>query len=188
MRVSPAGEVIEEHSIIDSMYESDLGGMLVLGRGFRSEVEDPLHANDVEYLDAEMADAFPMFEAGDLMVSLHEIATVAVLDGATRRMKWFMTGPFFGQHDPDFLPNGNILLYDNRITGPRPEPAIPRAGVRSGYPRDRMGICRHRPGSDVHRDRRSAAVAQRQCAGRRAAGWPSSRSPATTATMSSGSS
>jgi hypothetical protein len=32
-----------------------------------------------------------------------------------------MTGPFFGQHDPDFLPNGNILLYDNRITGSRPE-------------------------------------------------------------------
>jgi Arylsulfotransferase (ASST) len=32
-----------------------------------------------------------------------------------------MIGPFFGQHDPDFLPNGNILLYDNRITGPRPE-------------------------------------------------------------------
>jgi Arylsulfotransferase (ASST) len=121
--VSPEGEVLEEHSIIGLMYESDLGGMLLVGssRDFRSEVEDPLHANDVEYLTAEMADAFPMFEAGDLMISLREIATVAVVDGETRRIKWFMTGPFFGQHDPDFLPNGNILLYDNRITGPRPE-------------------------------------------------------------------
>jgi hypothetical protein len=32
-----------------------------------------------------------------------------------------MTGPFFGHHDPDFLPNGNILLYDNRLTGNQPQ-------------------------------------------------------------------
>ena len=25
-----------------------------------------------------------------------------------------MTGPFVRQHDPDFLPNGNLLVYDNR--------------------------------------------------------------------------
>jgi hypothetical protein len=70
--VSPEGALLEEHSIIDLLYQSGLGGMLFLGNGssYRSEVEDPLHTNDVEYLTAEMADAFPMFEAGDLMVSL----------------------------------------------------------------------------------------------------------------------
>jgi hypothetical protein len=36
------------------------------------------------------------------------------------RVKWTMTGPFLGQHDPDFLPNGRIMIYDNRITGERP--------------------------------------------------------------------
>jgi len=121
--ISPKGALLEQHSIIDLLYESDLGGMLFLGNGssYRSEVEDPLHTNDVEYLTAELAAAFPMFEAGDLMVSMRNLATVAVLDGETRRMKWSITGPFFGQHDPDFLPNGNILLYDNRLTGDRPE-------------------------------------------------------------------
>jgi hypothetical protein len=29
-----------------------------------------------------------------------------------------MTGPFLRQHDPDFLPNGHILLFDNRKGGP----------------------------------------------------------------------
>ena len=39
--------------------------MLLLGNGssYRSEVQDPLHTNDVEDLNAEMAGAFPMFEA-----------------------------------------------------------------------------------------------------------------------------
>jgi len=121
--ISPVGALLKEHSLISLLYESDLGGMLLLGNGssYRSEVQDPLHANDVEYLTPEMADAFPMFEAGDLMVSLRNLATVAVVDGEMKRIKWFMTGPFFGHHDPDFLPNGNILLYDNRITGDRPE-------------------------------------------------------------------
>jgi hypothetical protein len=121
--ISPEGELLEERSIIDLLYESDFGGMLFLGNdsNYRSDVEDPLHANDVEYLTPEMAGAFPMLEAGDLMVSLRNLATVAVLDGRTWRVKWSMTGPFFGHHDPDFLPNGNILLYDNRLTGNQPQ-------------------------------------------------------------------
>jgi hypothetical protein len=121
--ISPEGKLLEEHSIIDLLYQSDLAGLLLLGNGssYRSDIQDPLHTNDVEYLTAEMADAFPLFEPGDLMVSMRNLGTVAVLDGRTRRIKWSMTGPFFGQHDPDFLPNGHILLYDNRITGDRPE-------------------------------------------------------------------
>jgi hypothetical protein len=121
--ISPTGELLKQRSIIDLLYESDLGGMLLLGNGstYRSDVEDPLHTNDVEYLTPEMAGAFSMFEAGDLMVSMRNLATLAVLDGNTWRIKWFTTGPFFGQHDPDFMPNGHILLYDNRITGDQPK-------------------------------------------------------------------
>jgi hypothetical protein len=32
-----------------------------------------------------------------------------------------MTGPFFGQHDPDFAPNGRIVMFDNRISGAKPQ-------------------------------------------------------------------
>ena len=62
-----------------------------------------------------------MFAAGDLLVSLRHLNTIFVVDPDEWRVKWLMTGPFLAQHDPDFLPNGHILVYDNRITGPTPK-------------------------------------------------------------------
>ena len=37
-----------------------------------------------------------------------------VIDRQTLKAKWVLSGPFYQQHDPDFLPNGNIMLFDNR--------------------------------------------------------------------------
>ncbi|MEJ6395913.1 arylsulfotransferase family protein [Gymnodinialimonas sp. 2305UL16-5] len=74
---------------------------------------DPFHPNDVEMLRADMADAFPMFEAGDLMISLREINLVAVIDPETGALRWWQHGPWFRQHDPDFEPDGTITVFDN---------------------------------------------------------------------------
>ena len=65
----------------------------------------------------DMAAAFPQFAAGDLLVSMRNINAIAVLDGKTVLVKWWRTGPFLRQHDPDFLPNGHILVFDNRLGG-----------------------------------------------------------------------
>ena len=123
LRVRPDGSVAEEISVLDILYESGWQAVLFVGysatdSGIRDD--DPLHLNDVEALDAGMAGAFPLFEAGDVMLSLRNVNAVLVVDGRTWRVKWSMTGPFLMQHDPDFLPNGNILVFDNRITGPTP--------------------------------------------------------------------
>ncbi|RMC29509.1 arylsulfotransferase family protein [Paracoccus alkanivorans] len=74
---------------------------------------DPFHTNDAEPLRAEMADAFPMFEAGDVLFSLRELNLITVIDPETGRMKWWHYGPWFKQHDPDFQPDGRITLLDN---------------------------------------------------------------------------
>lgn len=76
-------------------------------------LEDPHHTNDVEALRADMADAFPMFEAGDVLISMREINLVAVVDPDSGRMKWWRHGPWFKQHDPDFQSDGTITVYDN---------------------------------------------------------------------------
>ena len=48
---------------------------------------------------------------------MRNINAIAVLDGTTLLVKWWRTGPFLRQHDPDFLPNGHILVFDNRLGG-----------------------------------------------------------------------
>lgn len=74
---------------------------------------DPFHPNDAEPLRAEMADAFPMFEPGDVLLSLRELNMISVVDPETGRVKWWHYGPWFKQHDPDFQPDGRITVYDN---------------------------------------------------------------------------
>jgi hypothetical protein len=74
---------------------------------------DIFHPNDVEELGSALAPRFPMFEAGDLLVSIRRMNLVAVLDGSDHRFKWWSHGPWISQHDPDFTPDGFISVYDN---------------------------------------------------------------------------
>lgn len=78
-----------------------------------AEVQDLFHPNDVEVLTAAMAPAFPGLAAGDLLLSFRNNNLVAVLDPKTRALKWQAHGPWVRQHDPDFLPDGRISVYNN---------------------------------------------------------------------------
>lgn len=114
LKVSPAGEVLDEISVLEAL-KSFPGALSVTYEDARAiEQIDPLHVNNVEPLPAAIAAQFPMFEAGDLLVSMRNANTLAVLDPETRQAKWLLTGRVQRQHDPDFLANGNILVFDNR--------------------------------------------------------------------------
>ena len=54
-----------------------------------------------------------MFEAGDLLISFRKYNMLAVVDPDTWRVKWHQTGPWRRQHDPEFLPNGQIAMFNN---------------------------------------------------------------------------
>jgi hypothetical protein len=74
------------------------------------------HANDVEVLSEALAPAFPLFEAGDVLYSLRDINLVLVFDPVSKRIKWYQHGPWLRQHDPDFMADGRISIFDNRTT------------------------------------------------------------------------
>jgi hypothetical protein len=107
LKVSPEGEVLDEISVLLAM--RSLPG-LVSPRG---ESYDPTHLNDIELVTPELAAAFPMLEVGDIVVSMRNVSAVAAINPVTRQARWAMAGPFRRQHDPDLLPNGHIMLFDN---------------------------------------------------------------------------
>ena len=74
---------------------------------------DLFHPNDIDVLSVELADKFPMFKAGDLLMSFRRIHLVAVVDPLTYEIKWARNGPWIYQHDPDFTADGKISVYSN---------------------------------------------------------------------------
>ena len=117
VKVSPSdGKILQEISLLDAIYRSGRETFLFPEGDDPLPLRklDPLHLNHVEPLTRELAPAFPMFAEGDLLVSVRVPSAIFVLDPATGLIKWAQRGPWFGQHDPHFLPNGRISVYDNR--------------------------------------------------------------------------
>jgi hypothetical protein len=74
---------------------------------------DLIHANSVKVLRTALAPRFPLFKSGQVLISLRSLDTIAVLDTRTRCIVWAARGIWRIQHDPEFLDNGHLLLYDN---------------------------------------------------------------------------
>jgi len=77
-------------------------------------LDDPFHQNDIDVLTADRASLFPMFSAGDLLLSFRSINLVVVIDPDSLKVKWYSFGKFSRQHDPDWSPTGEITIYDNQ--------------------------------------------------------------------------
>ncbi len=82
---------------------------------------DIFHPNDVEELSSDLAPFFPMFDAGDLLLSFRTLNLVAVIDIDDHRVKWWSHGPWIGQHDPDFTSDGRISVFNNNTRRGRSE-------------------------------------------------------------------
>jgi hypothetical protein len=74
---------------------------------------DVLHVNAVKVLNKELASKFPLFKAGQLLISPRRLDALAVLDPDKGKVVWAARGPWSAQHDPSFLDNGHLLLFDN---------------------------------------------------------------------------
>jgi hypothetical protein len=114
LEVSPTGEILAQLNVLDLLYANGLEYHLLRAGPDR---EDPTHVNDIEPLPSGLAEEYPLFEAGDLVVSLRNPNLVIVVDPNTGIVKWSESDPFLQQHDPDFLGEGWIGVFDNRRDG-----------------------------------------------------------------------
>jgi len=116
LHIGGSGEVLERINVLDVLRENGLERYIAKGMGPRVSGidDDPVHLNDIESLSASMADEYPLFEAGDLVVSLRFPDLVFVLDPETAEIKWYESRYFTRQHDPDFIGGGWIGVFDNQ--------------------------------------------------------------------------
>jgi hypothetical protein len=109
--LSPNGKPVKKVSILDAMLRSPYGRMLHT-TAWNIE-QDFLHTNSVEVIDRVKASKLPFASEGQVLLSLRDIDTIAVLDLEKEEVVWALQGSWHRQHDADMLPNGNILLFDN---------------------------------------------------------------------------
>ena len=74
---------------------------------------DVLHTNFVKVLSRKLAPKFPLFKAGQVLISMRHLDAIAVLDPESSAVVWAASGPWEAQHDPQFLDNGHLLIFDN---------------------------------------------------------------------------
>jgi hypothetical protein len=115
LKVSEDGVILREVSILKALYGSEEGRRLLWKTNYERS-GDVTHVNDVEPLLASMADQYPLFSANDILVSSRILSAVFVIDSETEEIKW-LHSDFLLQHDPDFVGNGDILVFDNNYDG-----------------------------------------------------------------------
>lgn len=87
-------------------------GLMALLRDIPGSPADVLHTNAVVVLDRHVAG---LGEPGDLLVSVRNLDLLAVVDPKTKRVRWtWGPGALERQHQPSVLPNGHLLVFDNR--------------------------------------------------------------------------
>ena len=112
-----SGRVLRRVSILECFERSPYAGLL----REMPRSGDIFHTNTLEVLDGRFADRHPAFRKGNLLVSVHTLDTLAILDPERQTVVWAMSGRQAGgwrkQHQPTFLDNGHLLLFDNLGAG-----------------------------------------------------------------------
>lgn len=116
---SDAGRVLTEIDVLEILYTNGLERYIPKGSAYSPDERpsDVTHLNDVEPLPSSMAAEYPLFDAGDLLLSVHHLDLVLVLDPESRKVLWHANEPFIQQHDPDWLGAGWIGVFDNNRDG-----------------------------------------------------------------------
>ncbi|MGD9711044.1 MAG: arylsulfotransferase family protein, partial [Thermomicrobiales bacterium] len=126
------GKVLRTFSVLNVIASSGYPGLLY---GLRSDC-DATHMNSVDVVTPEIAAKLPGTQAGDFLVSLREASAVAILDKDDGHIKKLVSGHTAAQHSARFMPDGTVVVFDNR--GGSPETGgsrIARINLETGQTR-----------------------------------------------------
>lgn len=114
--IAPDGTELDRFSLMSALAHSDYRGFLSANYDLPVTIgtRDPFHTNKASPLPQELAAMFPMFEAGDLLVSIRHLNAVFVIDPETRAVRKAFAGPFVRQHAPVWGHDGRIYVFSNQ--------------------------------------------------------------------------
>lgn len=102
------GELIFSKSVIELLLENGYERLL-LGKGqFNS---DPIHLNDIQPAPTDS----DYWQKGDLLVSCRNLSTVFLYRPSTNKILWLQRGPWYNQHDVDFVGKDKIAVFGNDV-------------------------------------------------------------------------
>jgi hypothetical protein len=106
------GNTLSTHSILQAMADSKR--MRLTDAVPFSDRIDRLHSNSLDVLTEQTARFIRGAKPGDVLLSLKNLDMLVVMDLQAERIVWALRGSWRQQHDAKMLPNGHILLFDNR--------------------------------------------------------------------------
>jgi Arylsulfotransferase (ASST) len=121
--LSPDGKPLRKVPVLDAVRNSEKLFPLLKHAGPQVEFQgdsrtpwDVLHTNHVQVLRCKIATKFllPGWQAGQVLISMRHLDAIAMIDTESGKIVWARTGPWRAQHDPEFLDNGHLLIFDNR--------------------------------------------------------------------------
>ncbi len=119
VKLSPDGKLLKRINVYDALVNSPFRHVATLSKPDYPEDTDwdPLHTNGIAVITSDFASHHDFAEPGMVMFSMRRNDTLAILDPETEKVVWANRGFHSHQHDPDPLPNGNVMIYDNRGHG-----------------------------------------------------------------------
>lgn len=109
------GKFLYQVSLLEAIRDSKYKDALL--RMKHKEDGDILHTNSVDVIGPKFASRVPFAKAGQIGLFFREKNTLAIFDPKQKKIVWAKMGLGKGAHDPDYLDNGNILLFDNKGLG-----------------------------------------------------------------------
>lgn len=108
-RVGPDGEILGRTSLLEAFERSRYAPFLQKAEAGG----DIFHTNTLTILDGSLAHLSPHFAAGRALVSIWGLDVVALVDLERVEVTWALSGMWHRQHEPQLLPSGNLLVFDN---------------------------------------------------------------------------
>jgi len=108
--LTPEGELLRRVSLLECFAASEFADLIHP----LPDHPDIFHTNTVLPIDGTLAAGSDVLRPGQLVVSLREIDTVALIDPDAVKVTTAWRGPWRGQHQPVPLSSGTLLLFDNK--------------------------------------------------------------------------